>query len=309
MNLFFSQKLRGIQRVFYNNCFTQFDKKIKALKIKPESAYNFLRPFRQIKSLEEVKTIKKACSYTIQAHKKTAEALKPGLSERALHAVFIHSIMEQGAEREAYPGIFACGANALILHYIKNNSICRKGELLLVDAGAEADYYASDVTRVYPVGGKFSRKQKQLYQLLLNLQKKLIKEVKPGVSFSVLNKQMCMGLTEILLKAGILQGSLKDNFSAKKYKSYCPHSIGHLLGLDVHDVSFKKGEAGLLKENMVLTIEPGIYISQNDAKAPGSLRGIGLRIEDDILVKKTGSSNLTSKLPKEVEEIEELCSS
>ena len=273
-----------------------------------KSAFEFLRPFRQVKSQEEIQSLKKACSYSIQAHKEIARILSPGISERTLHGQFIHSIMEQGALREAYPAIIASGEKALTLHYKKNNSVCKKGDLLLVDAGAEADYYASDITRVYPVSGRFSKAQKKAYQLLLDLQKQLIKEVFPGQSLKTLNEKMRLGITEILLELGLLKGSLEKNLKDKKYKTYCPHSVGHLLGLDVHDVTFKKTEEALLKPHMVLTIEPGLYISQKDKKAPPSLRGLGLRIEDDILVTERGSLDLTKKLPKEIEEVEELCS-
>ena len=310
----FHQKLKGIKNFFYEKDFdykkkgSACHKKIKTLKATKKSAYEFLRAFRQIKSKEEIQNIKKACSYSIQAHKELAQVLKPGIGERALHGVFMRSIMEQGALREAYPSIIACGSNALILHYIKNDSICKKGDLLLVDAGAEADYYASDITRVYPVSGKFSKDQKKVYQHLLKLQKKLIQKVYPGQSLKKLNHLMKIGLTEILLELGILKGSFEKNFRTQAYKTYCPHSVGHLLGLDVHDVSFKKTEEPLLKANMVLTIEPGLYISKQDKKVPKSLRGLGLRIEDNILVTEKSHSNLTLKLPKEVEEIEELCS-
>lgn len=314
------KKLKGVKILFYDRDFYKggltpkkekilFDKNIRALKVVKKSAFEFLRAFRQIKSPEEIESIKKACSYSIQAHKELAQALKPGVGERVLHGVFIRSIMEQGALREAYPSIIASGPNALILHYIKNSAVCKKGELLLVDAGAEADYYASDITRVYPVAGRFSKAQKQAYQLLLRLQKRLIQKVYPGQSLKELNKFMGLGLTEILLELGILKGSLEKNFEAGSWKAFCPHSVGHLLGLDVHDVTFKKTEKAILKANMVLTIEPGLYIPVKDKKAPVALRGLGLRIEDDILVTKKGQDNLTVKMPKEIEEIEELCSS
>ena len=314
METTFKKKMKGVETLFYEkDLFSKskplVDKTIKIFKKKRKSAFEFLRLFRQIKSPEEIQSIKKACSYSIQAHKELARALKPGIMERSLHGIFIRSIMEQGALREAYPAIIASGSNALILHYIKNRSLCKKGELLLVDAGAEVDYYASDITRVYPVGGGFSKDQKKPYQLLLKLQKKLIQEVRPGQSLKKLNELMSLGLTEILLELGILKGSLEKNFKAEKYKAYCPHSVGHLLGLDVHDVSFKKPKEPVLKTNMVLTIEPGLYIPKKDLKAPKTLRGLGLRIEDDILVTKKSFNNLTKKLPKEVEEIEELCSS
>ncbi|MDE0092535.1 MAG: aminopeptidase P family protein [Oligoflexia bacterium] len=304
-----NKKLKGVSKVFYNSKSNNlFDKKIRSFNFRKESAYDFLKAFRRIKQKEEVSLIQKACSYSVQAHKQVAKALKPNINERALHGIFIQSIMEQGSAREAYQGIFACGKNATVLHYIKNNSVCKKGELLLVDAGAEAGYYSSDISRVYPVSGRFSKNQKKLYTALLKLQKQLIKEVKPAVALKTINQKMCEGVTQILLDFGLLTGSLKENLRLKAYKRYCPHSVGHLLGLDVHDVTFQKEELAVLKSGMTLTIEPGIYISQYDKKAPGDLRAVGLRIEDDILVTQTGQRNLTKRLPKEVEEVEELCS-
>ena len=303
--------LKKTKSIFYDKQDPFFHSKIKGLgksSRKNPSAFEFLKDFRRVKSPQEIQKIKTACSYSIQAHKQVAKALKANQSEHSLHAVFIHSIMSQGAKREAYPGIFACGQNAVTLHYIKNDSLCRKGELLLVDAGAEHDYYASDITRVYPVSGRFTKKQALLYQSLLDLQKQLIKKVSPKLSLKDLNQHMFSGLTQILLEFGLLKGSFKNNLRQKKYQKYCPHSVGHLLGLDVHDLSFKKGENSQLKPNMLLTIEPGIYIDKKDKQAPAELRGVGLRIEDDILVTSKGSQNLTQKLTKEIEEIEELCS-
>ena len=194
------------------------------------------------------------------------------------------------------------------MHYIKNSSVCKAGELLLVDAGAEAGYYSSDISRVYPVSGRFSKNQKKLYTALLKLQQLLIKAVKPQVTLKSINQKMYEGITQILLEFGLLKGSFQKNLDLKTYKKYCPHHVGHLLGLDVHDITFDKEEATLLKKGMVLTIEPGIYISRKDKKAPGDLKAVGLRIEDDIEVTQTGQKNLTKKLPKSVEEIEELCS-
>ena len=178
---------------------------------------------------------------------------------------------------------------------------------MLVDAGAEKSYYSSDITRVYPVSGKFTRNQKNLYEQLLTLQKKLIQEVKPGISLKSINQKMFEGVTRILLGFGFLKGSFKDNLNKKSYKKYSPHSVGHLLGLDVHDVPTKV-EKTILESGMVLTIEPGIYISKEDKKAPKDLKGLGLRIEDNILVTQKGQKNLTQALTKEVAEIEKLCS-
>ena len=306
---FLQKKLKGLSKIYYSpDKNSLFDTRIKSFKFKKkESAYHFLKNFRRIKDKQELSFIQTACDYSIQAHKQIAKALKANINERALYGVFLRSIMEQGSDREAYPAIIACGANATVLHYIKNNSICKKGELVLVDAGAECSYYSSDISRVYPVSGRFSKNQKKLYTALLKLQKKLIKEVQPGVSLKSINQKMHEGITEILLEFGFLKGSVNKNLKTEAYKKYCPHSVGHLLGMDVHDVTFKKGEPDILKAGMVLTIEPGLYISQTDKKAPKDLRAVGLRIEDDILVTQTGRKNLTEKLPKSAEGIEDIC--
>ena len=303
-----SSLLKSKTILFYDLLNPFFDKKMKSFKARFESAGEFLKQFRRIKDEVEIASIKKAIATSAYAHKQVAKALRPGINERALHGIFIKSIMEKGSPREAYGGIIACGANATVLHYTKNNSVCKKGELLLMDAGAEINHYSSDITRVYPVSGKFSSNQKQLYEKLLGLQKQLIKEVRPEVDLKKINQKMYQGITQILLDCRFLNGSLTEHLKKKSYTKYCPHSVGHLLGLDVHDVSFKKTENGVLKSGMVLTIEPGIYISKQDNKAPKELKGLGLRIEDDILVTATGHKVLTKEIPKEVSEIEALCS-
>ena len=301
--------LKGRTKLFYDlNPPSPFDKKLKSFKIPFHPAGDFLKNFRRIKDKTEISSIRKAIAISIHAHKQVAKALKPNINERALYGIFIKSIMEKGSPREAYGGIVACGANATVLHYMKNDSICKKGELLLVDAGAEKNYYSSDITRVYPVSGTFTKNQKNLYEKLLKLQKELIQEVKPEISLKTINKKMFEGITKILIDAGLLEGSFRENFNKQSYRKYCPHSVGHLLGLDVHDVAFTKKEKGILKPGMVLTIEPGIYISRQDKKAKKDLKGMGLRIEDDILVTKTGRQNLTKDLPKEIPDIEKLCS-
>ncbi len=300
--------LKGKSKLLYDKTNPFFDKKLKSFKVKFSSAGEFLKKFRRIKDKIEISLIQSAISVSIYAHKQVAKALKPGINERALHGIFLKSIMEKGSSKEAYGGIFGCGENATVLHYINNDSICKKGELLLVDAGAEKHYYSSDITRVYPVNGKFSKSQKKLYERLLVLQKNLIKEVQPGVSLISINQKMYEGITKIMMDFRFLKGSFKENMNKKSYKKYCPHSVGHLLGLDVHDVSFKKGETAILEPGMVLTIEPGVYISKKDKKAEKDLKGLGLRIEDDILVTQTGQKNLTKAMPKEVSEIEQLCS-
>ena len=305
--------LKGVSSVFYNNIHPPFDRKVRKQKIKIRSAREFLTPLRRIKDKTELAFIKQAVQVSVHAHKNTARALKPGVNERALHGVFLKSLMEKGSRREGYPGIVACGNNAVTLHYTKNDSVCRKGELLLLDAGGEMNHYTADITRVYPVSGRFSKSQRDLYEKLLSLQKALIQEVRPEASFKDLNKKMFEGLTNILLETQILKGSFKDHLKKQTCRAYCPHSLGHLLGMDVHDPGFtridKNKKPPLLKPGMVLTIEPGLYIPQTDTKSPPELRGTGLRIEDDIYVTAEGATNLTKSAPKEVEELEALCRS
>ena len=303
------KNLNGISTIFYSNLNPQFDKKVQKMRIKIKSASEFLAPFRRIKDKTEISCIKKAVKVSSYAHKNVAQALKPGINERALHGIFLKSLMEKGSEREGYHSIVACGNNATTLHYTRNNSVCKKGDLLLLDAGGEMHHYTADITRVYPVSGRFAKAQKFLYEKLLSLQKALIKEVRPQISPKDLNKKMVEGITNILLEMQILRGSFKQHLSKKNYSTYCPHSVGHLLGMDVHDPPFAKTEEPILQPGMVLTVEPGLYISKTDSQAPKSLLGTGLRIEDDVLVTETGSIVLTKSAPKEVEEVEELCNS
>ena len=266
-----------------------------------------LSSMRQIKTPHEVQKMKKACAVSRQAHIDVMKACRPGVNERALHGVFIESIMNQNCERESYPGIFASGSNALILHYIQNNKTCEEGELVLVDAGAEWEYYASDITRTFPVTGRYSPAQKILYSHVLDTQKKIIRALKPGVSPKRIQKQTQEMLFECLRKENILQ---KTN-SAADVKKFFPHNFGHFLGLDVHDVSFfeKEDRLNLLKAGMAVTVEPGLYIPLDDKTVPEEFRGIGIRIEDDILITEEGCENLSEDIPKEAEEIEQIMAS
>ena len=295
--------LKGIKTLYANI----FDNKInfsKEMTVKP--VQKLLTPYRQIKDLTEVSYIKEAVNITAKAHKQVAKALKAGVTEQTLHGIFIKTLMENGSSREGYPGIVACGNNAIIIHYKQNSSICQKGELLLLDAGAEKDHYTADITRVYPVNGRFSKDQKNVYEKLLTLQEFLIKGVRPQVNWQALNKKMLEGVTQILLDLNILKGSFAENISKKTYKTYLPHSLGHQMGLDVHDPMFPQSHPHLLKPGMVVTVEPGLYFPKDCPIKP--LRGMGLRIEDNILVTESGQENLSHSIPKEVDAIEELCS-
>ena len=260
---------RDCRKVFFPRGLNPyFDQRLRAFRRLFAPADEFLAPFRRIKDEWEAGCLRRAAAATAWGHREIALALMPGSSERALHGAFLKAIMERGAAREGYQSIIAAGGHAATLHYTQNSGICRKGELLLVDAGAEMDYYTADVSRVYPVSGAFSKIQKSLYSPLLRLQKRMIREVRPGASMKSLNKKMREGLGEILLEAGLLRPAALRSLARKARskeklldgaaKIFCPHSLGHLLGLDVHDAGNK--DDLILEAGMALTIEPGIYI-------------------------------------------------
>jgi len=294
--------LKRKSQIFYNQSQPYFNKILKPYQKKILSAEKFLAPFRAIKDKQEVSHLKQACLVTAYAHKQVAKHLKPNINERSLHGIFLKSLMEKGSPREGYGSIIACGNNAVTLHYIKNNSICKAGETLLVDAGAEMNYYTADITRVYPVNGVFKKNQKSVYNQLLTLQKNLIKMTKPGVFIKDINTKMLEGIALIL--KDILNRSTSQHLARK----YCPHSVGHLLGLDVHDPLLTDHKNLALKSGMVLTIEPGIYFSKKDKFVPKDLRGSGFRIEDNILITSKGYEVLSQSIPKEIKDIEKLCS-
>ena len=299
--------LKGIKTIYSTGINPRFAKKIKALKgVKVKPSSEILTHFRQIKDSTEIKRLKNSINITAKAHKEVARSLKPNISEQELHGIFIKTFMKYGASREGYTGIVASGNNATVMHYTKNNSVCRKGELLLLDAGVEKDYYTADVTRVYPVNGTFSKNQKEVYNSLLQLQKNLIKEVRPQIDWKALNKKMFEGVTRILMELNVLKGSFSENMRKKTYRIYLPHSLGHHLGMDVHDPFFPPNHPPLLKPGMVMTVEPGLYFPEECPVK--SLRGNGFRIEDDILVTDKGRENLSRDIPKEIDDIESLCS-
>ena len=268
-----------------------------------------IAPLRMKKSREEIQMIKKAVTISSQAHIEIMRYTRPGMSERELYGRFLFEIMKRGASKEAYPGIFASGSNTCILHYTNNNRVMQKGELLLVDAGAEYNYYAADITRTWPVSGQFSKTQKRLYKKLLKVQKKIIQTLKPGLSFKHIQNQLVKLLSTLMKEEGLLSGSLKEIIKKQKYKKYFPHSFGHLLGLDVHDITFSETKNVYLEEGFVLTMEPGLYLPEKDSSLKPELRGLGFRIEDDVLITKSGAEVLSHAVPKEAEELEDLINS
>ena len=266
---------------------------------------------RLIKSKAEIKLIKKAISITKEAHHRAMSYNKVGKNEYELLSEIEHTFKTNGAYSDAYTSIVASGNSANTLHYIENNKPLKNKELILIDAGCEYEYYASDITRTIPVNKKFTNSQKNLYNLVLSVNEDIIKMIKPGVKRSQLQNKAISLLTKGLMKLGILKGSYKELIKKEKYKKYYPHGIGHWMGIDVHDQAPYKDTNGkeiALKKGMILTIEPAIYIDINDITVPKKYRGIGIRIEDDILVTKNAYENLSKDIVKSVNDIEKLSS-
>ena len=287
--------------------------KVKVLKRYSKEVQSFdnisslVQKMRLIKSNSEIELIKKAISITKDAHHKAMSRVSSLKYEHQLQAEIEYEFKRQGSYSDAYTSIVACGNSANTLHYIDNNQRLKKGELILIDAGCEYKYYASDITRTIPVDGTYSPAQKKLYNMVLKTQLQIIKMIKPGVKRSELQQKAVKLLSKGMINFGILKGPLNKVIKNELYKKYYPHGIGHWMGIDVHDEAPYKYENGKeipLKPGMVLTIEPGIYIDENDKDVPKKYRGIGIRIEDDILVTKNGCKNLSRKIAKTVEEVE-----
>ena len=263
---------------------------------------------RLIKSTYEISLMKKSAKISVDAHKRIFENCKPGVFEYQIEADIIHEFGKHGAV-PAYTSIVASGQNACTLHYISNRDKMKAGQLLLTDAGCENEMYAADITRTIPVSGEYSKEQKEIYELVLEVQKNAINSIKPGQTFEGLQSDAIKGLTKGLKKLGLLKGRVDQLIKSEAYKDFYMHGIGHWLGMDVHDVGSymdQKGKSRKFENGMVLTIEPGIYISKKNKNVPTEYRGIGIRIEDDVLVTKSGCDVLTKALPKEIGEIESI---
>jgi Xaa-Pro aminopeptidase len=268
-----------------------------------------IRELRLTKSTAEIKIIKHALSITKEAHHNAMKKARTLKYEYELQAEFEYIFKRSGAYSDAYTSIVACGDAANTLHYIENNKPLVKDELVLIDAGCEYEYYASDITRTFPVGGKFSKEQKELYELVLDVQLQIIKMIKPKVLRSKLQKKASRLLSDGLVDLGVLKGDKKKLYKEGAYKKYYPHGIGHWMGLDVHDQAPYKDENDKeipFQAGMVLTIEPGLYMPKSDTSIPKKYRGIGIRIEDNILITKDGCENLSADIIKSVKDIEAL---
>ena len=265
-----------------------------------------LHEMRLFKSKEDLAAMRKAADITAEAHIRAMAATKPGMKEFQVEAMILETFRGHGSERAAYGSIVGSGANATILHYRQNNKTMEKGELLLIDAGAEYDYYAADVTRTFPVGAKFSKEQQAIYELVLDAQEAGIAKSVKGSTLEAIHGTCVEVITKGLVKLGLLQGEVEQLVKDEAYKPFFMHKTSHWLGMDVHDVGnyYLGGKARSLEPGMVLTVEPGIYIGKDYDKVPPAYRGIGVRIEDDILVTDGAPDNLTRAIPKTVAEVQ-----
>ena len=266
-----------------------------------------LNELRLFKSSAEIKAMRKAGEISAQAHIRAMQFTQPGKWEYQVEAEIIHEFMRNNCRSPAYPSIVGGGENGCILHYIENNHKLKNNDLLLIDAGAEYDFYAGDITRTFPVNGKFTPSQKALYTIVLNAQKAAIAAVKPGNHWNQPHEAAVRVLTAGLIDIGLLEGELEELIENHSYREFYMHRTGHWLGMDVHDVGDYKvgGEWRLLEPGMVLTVEPGIYIRDLE-HIPKKWHFTGIRIEDDVLVTKTGNEVLSALAPKEIDEIETL---
>ncbi|WP_031433917.1 Xaa-Pro aminopeptidase [Methylomarinum vadi] len=270
------------------------------------SLEHVLHEMRLIKSPAELKLMRRAAEVSAKAHARAMQCCKPGMYEYQVEAEIVHEFMREGLRAVAYPSIVAGGQNACVLHYTENKDKLRKDDLLLIDAGVECDHYAADITRTFPVSGKFSEAQKALYQLVLDAQYAAIEQVRPGLPWNKAHDASVQVLTKGLVKLGLLKGRVPKLIKDEKYKQFYMHRIGHWLGMDVHDVGDYKvnDQWRVLEPGMVLTVEPGLYIPAECETVDEKWRGIGIRIEDDVLVTRDGHEILTGGVPKSIEDIE-----
>lgn len=269
---------------------------------------HLLHENRLFKKPAELKLMRKAAKISAEAHCRAMRASKPGLNEYQLQAEIEHTFAMEGASFPAYTSIVGGGDNACILHYVENNQPLNDGDLVLIDAGCEYQHYAADITRTFPINGRFSPEQKAIYELVLKAQLAGIEAARAGNHWDAPHQATVAVITTGLVKLGLLKGSVKKLIAAGAYSEFYMHRAGHWLGMDVHDVGDYKvdGEWRLLEPGMVMTIEPGIYIAPDCKKVAKKWRGIGVRIEDDVAITRKGTEVLTAAVPKTVAEIEAL---
>ena len=267
-----------------------------------------IHELRVIKSPDELELMQKAADIAAEAHVEAMKAARAGMREYELEALIEQVFRRHGAAGPAYTSIVGAGPNATVLHYINNDGELRDGELLLVDAGAEYKGYASDITRTFPINGRYSQAQREIYDLVLKAQMSCVEMVRPGVTHDQLKQHSIEVLTEGMVELGLLQGEPEQLIKDKQYEKFYMHGLGHMLGIDVHDVGryYYGKESRALEPGVVMTVEPGIYIAPDTKDVPEKYLGIGVRIEDDVLCTDGAPRVLTSKVPKDPQEIEAL---
>jgi Xaa-Pro aminopeptidase len=269
---------------------------------------HLLHEQRLIKSAAEIRVMRHAAELGCAGHIRAMRACEPGMTETQLEAELLYEFMRHGARTPAYSSIVAGGANACVLHYVDNRATLKKNDLVLIDAGCEYELYASDITRTFPVCGTFSGVQKALYEIVLAANLAAIEACQVGALFMDPHQAALEIMIEGLLDLSLLDGDLQEVLETETYRNFCPHGSSHWLGLDVHDVGDQRvdGEWRPLEPGMVLTIEPGIYIPDSElmAHVPARFRGIGIRVEDDVLITAAGPEVLTALAPKTISDIE-----
>jgi Xaa-Pro aminopeptidase len=271
---------------------------------------HLLHDLRLYKSRAELKLMRASAAIAVEAHLAALQIATPGRREYEVEAELLRVVRSRGAV-PAFSPIVAGGANACVMHYQSHRAALRDGELLLIDAGAELDCYASDISRSFPVSGRYSREQRALYEVVLAAQLAAIDQVRPGQPFNAAHDAAVRVLSEGLCELGLLKGDADEAVASQSYQRFFPAKTGHWLGLDVHDVGdYRVNEQSrLLEPEMVLTVEPGLYIAPDDRSVAERWRGIGIRIEDDVAVTRDGCEVLTAAMPKQAEEIEALLAS
>jgi Xaa-Pro aminopeptidase len=263
---------------------------------------------RVLKTPEELEIMQRSADIAAEAHVQAMKFARPGMKEYEVEALIERIFRERGAAGPSYTSIVGAGANATVLHYINNDGELRDGDLVLIDAGAEYRGYASDITRTFPINGRYTNPQREIYDLVLKAQKQCVEMVRPGVTHEQLKQHSIRVLTEGMVELGLLKGDSEELIKEKKHEQFYMHGLGHMLGIDVHDVGryWYGQESRALEPGVVMTVEPGLYISPDTKDIPEKYLGIGVRIEDDVLCTANGPRVLTTGVPKEAEEIEEL---
>ena len=269
---------------------------------------HFINEMRLFKTAGELKIMRKAAEISVSAHSRAMKASKPGLFEYQLQAEIEHEFAVHGSAGAAYTSIVGGGKNGCILHYIENRDALKDGDLVLIDAGCEYQNYAADITRTFPVNGKFSDEQAAIYDIVLQAQTDAIAVIGPGIEYNKTNEATVLAITQGLVDLGILHGDVDELIASEAHREFYMHGAGHWLGMDVHDVGDYKIDSQwrVYEPGMVVTIEPGIYIAPGNPNVDKKWHGIAVRIEDDIVVTKDGNENITAGVPKKRDEIEAL---